>query len=105
MPTGRQYVGIIELGGGYRQTDHDTYFKSIGITQPVNVSSVSIDGATNSPSTSDSADSEVMLDVEVISALAPGCKIVVYFAPNTDSGFLDAITTAGWKWTAKTTIW
>jgi kumamolisin len=35
-----------------------------------------------------------MLDIEVIGALAPGCKIVVYFAPNTDSGFLDAITTA-----------
>jgi kumamolisin len=44
-----QCVGIIELGGGYRQTDLDTYFKSIGITQPVNVSSVSIDGATNFP--------------------------------------------------------
>jgi kumamolisin len=35
-----------------------------------------------------------MLDIEVIGALAPGAKIAVYFAPNTDQGFIDAITTA-----------
>jgi len=36
----------------------------------------------------------VMLDIEVAGAIAPAAKIVVYFAPNTDQGFLDAITTA-----------
>jgi kumamolisin len=35
-----------------------------------------------------------MLDIEVAGAVAPGANIVVYFAPNTDQGFLDAITTA-----------
>ena len=35
-----------------------------------------------------------MLDIEVIGSIAPGAKIVVYFAPNTDQGFLDAITNA-----------
>jgi kumamolisin len=35
-----------------------------------------------------------MLDIEVAGAVAPAAKIVVYFAPNTDAGFLDAITTA-----------
>jgi kumamolisin len=35
-----------------------------------------------------------MLDVEVIGAIAPQANIAVYFAPNTDAGFLDAITTA-----------
>jgi len=35
-----------------------------------------------------------MLDIEVVGAVAPGAKIVVYFAPNTDAGFLDAITKA-----------
>ena len=39
-------------------------------------------------------DGEVMLDIEVVGAVAPAAKIVVYFAPNTDAGFLDAITTA-----------
>jgi kumamolisin len=58
------------------------------------VISVSVDGGTNSPSTPDSADGEVMLDIEVAGAIAPAANIVVYFAPNTDQGFLDAITTA-----------
>jgi kumamolisin len=35
-----------------------------------------------------------MLDIEVAGALAPGAEIVVYFAPNTDAGFLDAVSTA-----------
>ena len=35
-----------------------------------------------------------MLDIEVAGAIAPKAKIVVYFAPNTDKGFLDAITYA-----------
>jgi kumamolisin len=36
----------------------------------------------------------VMLDIEVAGAVAPEASIVVYFAPNTDQGFLDAITQA-----------
>jgi len=87
-------VAIIELGGGYRVADLQQYFASLGISTEVNVSSVSIDGAANNPSTPDGPDAEVMLDIEVVGALAPGCKIVVYFAPNTDSGFLDAVTAA-----------
>ena len=35
-----------------------------------------------------------MLDIEVAAAVAPGAKIVVYFTPNTDQGFIDAISTA-----------
>jgi kumamolisin len=61
---------------------------------PPQVISVSVDGGTNSPTTPDSADGEVMLDIEVAGSIAPAAKIVVYFAPNTDQGFLDAITTA-----------
>src|SRR5205807_6173292 len=34
------------------------------------------------------------LDIEVAGAVAPGASIAVYFAPNTDQGFLDALTTA-----------
>jgi kumamolisin len=35
-----------------------------------------------------------MLDIEVLGSIAPKAQIAVYFAPNTDAGFLDAITTA-----------
>ncbi|HMK39853.1 MAG TPA: S53 family peptidase [Bacteroidota bacterium] len=88
-----QCIGIIELGGGYRTKDLKAYFKSLKIPLP-SVKAVSVDGGLNSPSTADSADGEVMLDIEVAGAVSPGAKIVVYFAPNTDQGFLDAITTA-----------
>jgi kumamolisin len=88
-----QCIGIIELGGGFRLDDLSNYFGSLNINLP-QVISVSVDGGSNSPSTPDSADGEVMLDIEVVGAIAPAAKIVVYFAPNTDQGFLDAITTA-----------
>jgi kumamolisin len=35
-----------------------------------------------------------MLDIEVAGAVAPAARLVVYFAPNTDAGFLDAISQA-----------
>jgi kumamolisin len=88
-----QCIGIIELGGGFQLDDLSNYFSSLNITPP-QVISVSVDGGTNSPSTPDSDDGEVMLDIEVVGAIAPAAKIVVYFAANTDQGFLDAITTA-----------
>ena len=88
-----QTIGIIELGGGYRTSDISTYFKGLGLQVP-SVTTVSVDGGTNSPTNANSADGEVMLDIEVAAAVAPGANIVVYFAPNTDQGFIDAIGTA-----------
>jgi kumamolisin len=35
-----------------------------------------------------------MLDIEVVGSIAPAANIAVYFTPNTDAGFLDAVTTA-----------
>jgi kumamolisin len=59
------------------------------------VTAVSVDGASNQPvGDPNSADGEVLLDIEVVGAIATQAKIAVYFAPNTDQGFLDAITTA-----------
>jgi kumamolisin len=93
-PTGAgQTVAIIELGGGFNAADLSTYFTGLGLTAPA-VSAVGVDGGTNSPGTDKNADGEVMLDIEVVGAVAPGASIAVYFAPNTDQGFLDAITTA-----------
>jgi kumamolisin len=88
-----QTIGILELGGGYRTADLTAYFKSLGQPAP-KVTAVSVDGAKNSPSTADGADGEVMLDIEVSAAVAPGANIAVYFAPNTDQGFLDGLDAA-----------
>jgi kumamolisin len=88
-----QCIALIELGGGFRQEDIDNYFKGLNITAP-EVIAVPVDGGENSPSDPNGADGEVMLDIEVAGAVAPGAKIAVYFAANTDQGFLDAITQA-----------
>ncbi len=88
-----QTIGLIELGGGYRTADLSAYFKSLGLKSP-KVVAVPVDGGKNTPSTADGADGEVMLDIEVAASVAPGANIAVYFAPNTDQGFIDAVTTA-----------
>jgi kumamolisin len=88
-----QTIGIIELGGGYKPADLTAYFKTLGLPAP-SVTAVSVDKGRNAPTNANSADGEVLLDIEVAAAVAPGAKIVVYFTPNTDQGFIDAISTA-----------
>lgn len=88
-----QTIGILELGGGYKPADLKTYFANENVPEP-KVVAVSVDNVTNSPTTADSADGEVVLDIEVAGSVAPGAQIVVYFAPNTSQGFQDALTTA-----------
>jgi kumamolisin len=84
-----QCIALIELGGGYQTRDLNAYFDKLSVPHPT-VRAVSVDGGHNSPG--GDADGEVMLDIEV--AGAPKSKVVVYFAPNTDRGFLDAILKA-----------
>jgi kumamolisin len=98
FPTGTdgagQTLAIVELGGGFDQADLDAYFAGLGLPTP-EVSAVGVDGAANQPGKDpQGADGEVLLDVEVAGALAPKATLVVYFAPNTDRGFLDAVSTA-----------
>ncbi len=88
-----QTIGILELGGGFRKADLTAYFQTLGLPAPT-VTAVSVDKGKNAPSTADGADGEVMLDIEVAASVATGAAIVVYFAPNTDQGFIDAISTA-----------
>lgn len=88
-----QTIGLIELGGGYETSDLQQYFPALGLTPPM-VMAVSVDGAVNSPGNPQGADGEVALDIEVAGSIAPGAQIAVYFAPNTEQGFVDAISTA-----------
>jgi kumamolisin len=98
-------VAIIELGGGERPADLSTYFSGLGIQTAPNVTAVSVDHGKNNPTGDPNGpDGEVMLDIEVVGAIAPGANIAVYFAPNTDAGFLDAITTAAHDTTNKPSI-
>ena len=85
-------IAIIELGGGLSTSDLATYFKGLGISSPPEVTAVGVAGGANQPG--GDADGEVMLDIEIIGALAPAARIAVYFAPNTDQGFYEAISQA-----------
>jgi kumamolisin len=89
-----QCIGIVELGGGFDSAELNKYFTGLGVPPP-QVVAVSVDGSENSP-TGDpqSADGEVMLDIEVAGAIAPQALLAVYFASNNDAGFLDAVRTA-----------
>jgi kumamolisin len=66
------------------------------------VTAVPVTGGINLPGTT--ADAEVMLDIEVLGALVPAATIAVYFAPNTDQGFYEAISQAAHDTTHKPSV-
>lgn len=88
-------IALIELGGGYNTTDLSNYWAQLKLSETPTVSAVSVGNGSNAPTGDPNGpDGEVMLDIEVAGSIAPGAKIVAYFAENTDAGFLNAITTA-----------
>lgn len=90
-----QCIAIIELGGGFKPKDIQTYFKNTLNMTPPKVIAISVDGAHNKPTGDPNGpDGEVMLDIEVAGAVAPKSTLAVYFAPNTDQGFYDGIAAA-----------
>jgi kumamolisin len=84
-----QTLAIIELGGGFSAKDLEMYFAALGIVPP-QVTAVSVDGAVNEPA----SPAGMPASIEVAGALAPGANQLVYFAPNTDRGLLDAVSAA-----------
>lgn len=98
-----QCIGIVELGGGFAQGDYDAYLQTLGIKSQT-VSIVSVDGGRNAPGENTDADVEVMMDAEIAGAVAPGATLVIYFAPNTDQGFVDAVSTAAHDTTHRPSI-
>jgi kumamolisin len=75
----KQTIALIELGGGFNQSDLDTYWRQVGVAG-VSVTAVGVDGTTNAPSGDpSSADGEVALEIEVVGAIASAARIAVYF--------------------------
>jgi kumamolisin len=95
FPTGidasHETIGILEFGGGYHISDVNAFFSGQSLIPP-SVVSVGVDGAANTPG--GGADIEVILDIDVAGSTAQGAKIAVYFAPNTEAGFHDAVIAA-----------
>lgn len=91
-------AGMIELGGITHAADVELSFRRLGL-RPPEIVNVWLDGAVPAPDPQ-GADVEVALDYQVIAgmvmAMAPRARltIVVYNAPNSERGFIDAVATA-----------
>jgi kumamolisin len=89
-----QTVGVIALGGGYKRSDLRQYFSAMDLKVPRYID-VSVGRVRNSPAgPSRDSDGEVTGDIETVGALVPKARIIVYFAPNSVRGFLNAVATA-----------
>ncbi|MFF3658637.1 S53 family peptidase [Streptomyces olivochromogenes] len=89
-----QTLAIIELGGGADPAELETYFTSLDMPTP-RVTMVNVGTGRNVPGADpDGADGEVLLDIQVAGATAPGAHQQVYFAHNDDQGFVDAVSAA-----------
>ncbi|MGH2468043.1 MAG: S53 family peptidase [Candidatus Limnocylindrales bacterium] len=89
-----QTIAFLELGGGYVAADLAAYFTGLGLPEPA-LEAHGVDGARNAATGNPNGpDGEVMLDLEVAGAIAPGARLAAWFAPNTDRGFLDGVTAA-----------
>ncbi len=90
-----QTIALIELGGNYGPQDLQSYFAAAGLTKTPTIRFVSVVQGAPIPYGQDpDSDGEVMLDIQVVGAMAPGATIVVYFADNSDQGFFQAASLA-----------
>ncbi|BCG73356.1 hypothetical protein MesoLj113a_45140 [Mesorhizobium sp. 113-1-2] len=90
-----QVVAIIELGGNYDEEDLNAYLAAAGVGGSLRIQRKQVNSVLPVPYGSDpDSDGEVMLDIEVVAAIAPRASIVVYFADNTDQDFYQAVSDA-----------
>ncbi len=91
-----QTIAVVELSGGYQRSDIDQILTLQNLpTNGYSITDVSVDGGTNNPGSDEGADQENALDVQNVVSIAPKCSIRVYFAPNSDASFLNAVARAG----------
>jgi kumamolisin len=89
-----QTIAVIELGGGFTDSDLDAYFAELNLPRPT-VTALGVLDAENRPNNRpDDADEQVTMDLEIAAAIAPAAQFVVYFAPNDPEGFAEAVTAA-----------
>ena len=86
-------LGIVTLAN-FTPSDVFAYWSALNLKVNANrLSVINIDGGPGAPSDASGSD-ETTLDVEQSGGIAPGAKIIVYQAPNTGQGFLDAFARA-----------
>jgi kumamolisin len=86
-------LAIVTLAS-FTPSDAFAYWSALGLTVAANrLKIVNVDGGPGAPSDA-SGSLETTLDVEQSGGVAPGAKIIVYQAPNTNQAFLDAFAAA-----------
>ncbi len=86
-------VGIVTLAA-FTPADAFAYWSFVGLSvNPNRIKTVNVDGGPGAPSDKSGSD-ETTLDVEQSGGIAPGAKIIVYQAPNTNQGYVDAFARA-----------
>ena len=115
--TGNGVIAIVELGGGWVQSDMDTFFQ--GLNQPTpQITDVSVDGTQNSPNqsvgSSSDPDYEVALDIQVAgasfyAATARAATIRVYWSRDIASAVQmaaqDGCDVCSISWGADEAVW
>ena len=76
-----QCIGILALAGGYLPTDLSAATQDMGRPLPL-VVDYGVNGAANNFGGGDLADEELALDLQIVAALVPSARIVVYFGAN-----------------------
>ncbi len=86
-------VGIMTLAS-FTSSDAFAYWSAVGLSvNPNRIQIVNVDGGPGAPSDASGSD-ETTLDVEQSGGIAPGARIIVYQAPNTNQGFVDVFASA-----------
>ena len=86
-------IGIVTLAS-FTASDAFAYWHALGLDVASNrIHEVKIDGGSG-PVSDAGGSLETTLDVEQSGGLSPGSKVIVYEAPNTNQGFIDAFAKA-----------
>jgi kumamolisin len=112
--TGGGVIALVELGGGWVQSDMDLFFQSIGQPTP-QITDVSVDGTENTPDPDPNGpDGEVALDIQVAAAayyVATGtpATIRVYWANDIATAVraatADGCDVCSISWGADEAVW
>ena len=86
-------IGIVTLAS-FTPSDAFAYWHALGLNVASNrIHEVKVDGGSG-PVSDAGGSLETTLDVEQSGGLSPGSKVMVYEAPNTNQGFIDAFAKA-----------
>jgi kumamolisin len=88
-----QTIGVVQFRGEFKAPDFDRCMQTQGVNAE-HPATKRVDEAAVRHEIDTTKDLEAALDVQIIAALVPRARIVIYEAPDDERGFLDAVRTA-----------